>query len=69
MVNPVLTVAFDLFLIGSAVAVIAAMLDEHFSSRRPSVGGRGANQERRAPGRAPSPLPGVPISDRAREAA
>ena len=40
MVNPVLTLLFDLFLVGSAVAIIAAMVQEHLGSRRPSVGGR-----------------------------
>jgi len=40
MVNPVLTLLFDLFLVGSAVAIIAAMVQEYLGSRRPSVGGR-----------------------------
>jgi hypothetical protein len=40
MVNPVLTLLFDLFLVGSAVAIIAAMVQEYLASRRPSVGGR-----------------------------
>ena len=40
MVHPVLTVLFDLFLIGSALAVIAAMVSEYVRSRTPSVGSR-----------------------------
>lgn len=39
MVNPLLTVLFDLFLVGSAITIIAAMVDEYFSSRTPSIGG------------------------------
>ncbi len=42
MVNPILTVLFDLFLIGSAIAIIAAMVQEYFDSRTPSIGGTGA---------------------------
>jgi hypothetical protein len=40
MVNPMLTVLFNLFLVGSAVAIIAAMVQEYFDSRTPSVGGK-----------------------------
>ena len=50
MVNPLLTVIFDLFLLGSAVAVVAAMVQEYFDSRAPSVGGAqspGRNQRER----------------------
>jgi hypothetical protein len=38
MVNPVLTVIFDLFLIGSALALISAMATEYLASREPHVG-------------------------------
>ncbi len=38
MVNPVITVLFDLFLIGSAAGIIAGMVAEYLGSRRPSVG-------------------------------
>ena len=40
MVNPMLTVLFNLFLVGSAVAILAAMVQEYFDSRTPSVGGK-----------------------------
>lgn len=38
MVNPVLTILFDIFLIGSATAVIAALVYEQRLSRLPRVG-------------------------------
>lgn len=38
MVNPVLTILFDLFLIGSALALISAMATEYLASRQPHVG-------------------------------
>lgn len=38
MVNPVLTILFDLFLIGSALALISAMTTEYLVSRQPHVG-------------------------------
>jgi len=38
MVNPVLTIIFDLFLIGSALALISAMATEYLVSREPHVG-------------------------------
>lgn len=38
MVNPALTIVFDLFLIGAATAVIASMVKEYLDSRSPSVG-------------------------------
>jgi hypothetical protein len=40
MVNPLLTVLFNLFLVGSALAVLAAMIQEYLDSRRPAIGGR-----------------------------
>ena len=39
MVNPILTILFDLFLVGSAIAIIAAMTQEYFDSRGASIGG------------------------------
>ncbi|MCC6387159.1 MAG: hypothetical protein IT302_07225 [Dehalococcoidia bacterium] len=39
MVNPLLTILFDLFLIGTAVAVCAAMVEEYLASREPVVRG------------------------------
>jgi len=39
MVNPLLTILFDLFLIGSALAIAAAMATEYFLLREPHVGG------------------------------
>ena len=38
MVHPALTIVFDLFLIGSAAAIIAAMVAEHRLHRTPSIG-------------------------------
>ena len=38
MVNPLLTLLFDLLLIGSALAIIASMAHEYLRSRTPSVG-------------------------------
>jgi hypothetical protein len=38
MINPLLTVLFDFFLIGSAAAILAGMAREYFVSRTPSVG-------------------------------
>ena len=38
MINPVLTILFDLFLIGTAVAVTASMVGEYLASREASVG-------------------------------
>jgi hypothetical protein len=38
MVNPVLTIIFDLFLIGSALALVSAMATEYLVSREPHVG-------------------------------
>ena len=39
MVNPVLTIAFDVFLIGSGAAVVAGMIAEYRASRHVAVGG------------------------------
>jgi hypothetical protein len=38
MANPLLTVLFNLFLVGSALAIVAAMIQEYLESRVPSVG-------------------------------
>lgn len=38
MLHPVLTVLFDVFLIGSAGAILAAMTLEAGASRRPAIG-------------------------------
>ena len=55
MINPVLTLLFDLFLIGSASTIIAGMVQEYLASRTVSVGstGRGLIVETM---RAPSPV-------------
>ncbi|MEX1103111.1 MAG: hypothetical protein WED87_02605 [Dehalococcoidia bacterium] len=42
MVNPVLTILFNLLLVGSALTIVAAMVQEYFDSRTDSVGGRTA---------------------------
>ena len=47
MVNPVLTILFDLVLIGTALGLIAAMAAEYLASREPHVGSERA--VRRAP--------------------
>lgn len=50
MVNPVLTIIFDLFLIGSALALISAMATEYLVSREPHVGStRAARVPRQRP--------------------
>lgn len=38
MAHPILTILFDLFIIGSALSVAAAMVGEYLASREPSVG-------------------------------
>jgi hypothetical protein len=38
MVNPLLTILFDIFLVGSALAVSAAMATEYLMAREPQVG-------------------------------
>jgi hypothetical protein len=38
MVNPLLTILFDIFLIGSALAVSAGMVAEYLATREPQVG-------------------------------
>ena len=38
MVNPALTLLFDLYLVGSALAVSAAMAAEYLVTREPHVG-------------------------------
>ena len=54
MVNPVLTILFDLVLIGTALGLIASMATEYFVTREPHVGSERA--VRRAPARrAPAP--------------
>lgn len=41
MINPVLTLLFDLFLIGSASTIIAGLVQEYLASRTISVGSTG----------------------------
>ncbi|MEX0782631.1 MAG: hypothetical protein WD557_08275 [Dehalococcoidia bacterium] len=48
MVNPVLTILFNLLLVGSALTIVAAMVQEYFDSRMDSVGGRPAARRRSA---------------------
>jgi hypothetical protein len=38
MVNPLLTILFDLFIVGSALLIVAALVAEQFAMREPSVG-------------------------------
>lgn len=44
MVNPLLTIVFDLFLVGSVLLVSAALVDEYLTSRGGAV--RGAARSR-----------------------
>ena len=41
MVNPLLTILFDVFIIGSAIAVSAGMFAEYLVRREPHIGGSG----------------------------
>lgn len=42
MVNPVATLVFDLFLIGSAAGLLTSIAVEAFTARKPTVGNRTA---------------------------
>ena len=44
MVNPLLTIVFDLFLVGSALLVSAALVDEYLASRSGAVRGGARNR-------------------------
>lgn len=55
MVNPLLTILFDLFLVGSAITIVAAMVQEYLDSRTPSIGGT------RAGGASRIETPGQPV--------
>ena len=52
MVNPLLTIIFDLFLVGSAITIVAAMVQEYLESRTPSIGGTRASGASRTETRA-----------------
>ena len=57
MVNPVATVIFDLFLVGTAGLVVAAMAHEYLTHGSPCVGAtRRASAARRAAARAAHPV-------------
>lgn len=45
MINPVLTLLFDLFLVGSASTIIAGMVQEYLASRTVSIGSTGRGRE------------------------
>ena len=47
VINPLLTILFDLFLIGSALIITAGMVGEAIARREPHVGGE--RRPRRAP--------------------
>ena len=53
MINPVLTLLFDLFIIGSAIAVGSAMVLEYVQSREPQIG----TTHRYQPKYGPAPRP------------
>ena len=55
MVNPVLTIIFDLVLIGTALGLISAMTAEYFVSRERHVGSE--RSVRRAPTMRRTPAP------------
>lgn len=38
MIHPLLTLMFDLFLVGSAISILAAMTAEYIANRDPAVG-------------------------------
>ena len=48
MINPALTIFFDLFIIGSALAVGAGMLAEYFVARQPHIGSMRPPKARRS---------------------
>ena len=39
MVNPLLTIAFDIFLIGSAVVIAGGMVNEYLAAKKEAIGG------------------------------
>ncbi|MCC7364303.1 MAG: hypothetical protein IT303_08005 [Dehalococcoidia bacterium] len=49
MVNPVLTILFDIFLIGSGATILGGMILEYRASRRGAVGGVAVPFRRRQP--------------------
>lgn len=49
MVHPVLTLLFDLFIIGSAVTIAAAMAAEYLVAREPQIGTTQRYQPKFAP--------------------
>ncbi|MCC7365325.1 MAG: hypothetical protein IT303_13240 [Dehalococcoidia bacterium] len=49
MVNPVLTILFDAFLIGSGATILGGMIAEYRASRRGAVGGVAVPFRRRQP--------------------
>ncbi len=38
MINPVLTILFDLFIVGSALTIVASLVAEQWAMREPAVG-------------------------------
>ncbi len=63
MVNPLLTILFDLFLIGSALAVTVGMAAEYLVAREPHIGstrGAFATSPRAADRRKQTAHPGSP---------
>jgi hypothetical protein len=38
MVHPVLTILFDLFIVGSALAILGALVAEQYALRQPAIG-------------------------------
>ncbi len=40
MVNPLLTIMFDIFLVGSALVILGGMVAEYRAAKQPSVGGQ-----------------------------
>ena len=68
MVNPLLTILFDLVLVGGATAILAAMVAEYLACREPHVGSARVRPAQRAvpgPGRVAMKAGGTPSRRRA----
>ncbi len=68
MVNPLLTILFDLVLVGGATAILAAMVAEYLACREPHVGSarvRPAQRPVAGPPRISRKVAGTPPSRRA----
>lgn len=64
MVNPILSIVFDLFLIGAATSITAALIEEYRAGRAPYIGS-GAATVRTSPEVRYAPPPSAPTDYRA----